>query len=350
MKKLILLSLIMGILSNLPSIVIYKNYSSDKNLKTLRFSMLNDSTATSHEFVKSYMDTINIHYNENKIIIPIQKQIIPALDSISTKEKILVMSDIEGNFEAFYQLLLSNKVIDKNGNWIFSKGQLVIVGDMVDRGDKVHECLYLLYKIDYQAYQAGGRVHYLIGNHDLMLMTGDDRYAHPKYKAMAKSLNQPVKDMYAQDTIIGSWMRSKKIILKINDKLFVHAGISLQLIQNNYTILEINQSFSDFLNHQIMNDRIQFLLRSYGPIWYRGMVMDYKSDLKISQSDFNTILNYFSVNRIFIGHTVVEQISSDYSGKLIRVDVDHYENAQALMITNKSIKVYNLKGEVQEIK
>ena len=78
--------------------------------------------------------------------------------------------------------------------------------------------------------------------------------------------------------------------------------------------------------------------------------MDYKSDLKISQSDFNTILNYFSVNRIFIGHTVVEQISSDYSGKLIRVDVDHYENAQALMITNKSIKVYNLKGEVQEIK
>ena len=57
--------------------------------------------------------------------------------------KLIAVSDIEGNFEKFYKLLNANKVIDKNYNWIFGNGHLVIVGDLVDRGDHVTQCQWL---------------------------------------------------------------------------------------------------------------------------------------------------------------------------------------------------------------
>ena len=34
-------------------------------------------------------------------------------------DKVLAISDIEGNFTGFFSFLLSNKVIDNKGNWIY---------------------------------------------------------------------------------------------------------------------------------------------------------------------------------------------------------------------------------------
>ena len=39
----------------------------------------------------------------------------------------LVISDIEGNFEAFRKLLQGNGVIDENFNWTYGKDHLVLV-------------------------------------------------------------------------------------------------------------------------------------------------------------------------------------------------------------------------------
>ncbi len=41
-------------------------------------------------------------------------------------DKILFLSDIEGEFDALRDLLLANKVINKKYEWIFDKGNLVI--------------------------------------------------------------------------------------------------------------------------------------------------------------------------------------------------------------------------------
>src|SRR5262245_46433407 len=43
-------------------------------------------------------------------------------------KKMLVISDIEGNFEAFRKLLQANGVIDENFNWTYGKDHLVLVG------------------------------------------------------------------------------------------------------------------------------------------------------------------------------------------------------------------------------
>ncbi len=82
--------------------------------------------------------------------------------------KIFVVSDIEGNFQSFCKLLMKNRVIDKYLNWRFDDGHLVIVGDCFDRGDQVIECLWLIYMLEEMALNDGGKVHFILGNHEIM--------------------------------------------------------------------------------------------------------------------------------------------------------------------------------------
>src|SRR5688500_1528714 len=66
-------------------------------------------------------------------------------------KKMLVISDIEGNFAALRKLLQGNNVIDENFNWVFDKGHLVFIGDFVDRGTMVTEVLWLIYSLEEKA-------------------------------------------------------------------------------------------------------------------------------------------------------------------------------------------------------
>ena len=62
-----------------------------------------------------------------------------------------VVSDIEGEFKAFRQLLQGNNIIDENFNWTFGNGHLVLTGDFVDRGTLVTEVLWLIYSLEEKA-------------------------------------------------------------------------------------------------------------------------------------------------------------------------------------------------------
>lgn len=94
--------------------------------------------------------------------------------------KLFLISDVEGEFEGFRNLLISNNVMDENYNWTFGKGHMVICGDLFDRGNEVPECLWLIYKLEQGAKTKGGYVHTLLGNHDIMNLSGDLRYVQPK--------------------------------------------------------------------------------------------------------------------------------------------------------------------------
>jgi len=96
-------------------------------------------------------------------------------------DNICVISDIHGNFESYITLLKGASVIDGNLRWKFGKGHLVILGDIFDRGEKVTEILWHVFDLEKQALGAGGRVHLILGNHELMVLSGDLRYIHEKY-------------------------------------------------------------------------------------------------------------------------------------------------------------------------
>ena len=90
-------------------------------------------------------------------------------------DNIAALSDIHGQYDLLIELLTNNKIINNDLNWDFGEGHLVIVGDIFDRGGKVNEVLWLIYKLEIQARKMGGRVHFLLGNHDYMDLQGDIR-------------------------------------------------------------------------------------------------------------------------------------------------------------------------------
>ena len=55
------------------------------------------------------------------------------------------MSDPHANLECVISLLQVNKVIDKNLNWIYKKNQLMIIGDIFDRGYDATQIFWLVY-------------------------------------------------------------------------------------------------------------------------------------------------------------------------------------------------------------
>lgn len=277
-------------------------------------------------------------------------------------EKLLVISDIEGNFNAMQGLLLANGVIDKNHDWIYGKGQLILCGDMVDRGKNVIPVLWLIYKLETQAHEAGGHVYFLYGNHEELLISGSTKYVHPKYKYSASSIiakenpKEAFRELLAYPFVLRDWLLQKDSIVKIADVLFVHAGISSKLIEKGFTIDEINKLIRKGISRTPVRPvtlipKIAFLFGGNGPLWYRGMVMDYKDKYKkMEEEELKKILAYFDVNHIVLGHSLVAEVSSDFKRKVFRIDVGHPTEkstgmSQGLLISSNKFYRVNDLGE-----
>ena len=279
--------------------------------------------------------------------------------------KIFAVSDIEGNFNALVSLLQGNSIIDENYNWSFGDGHLVINGDLVDRGEFVTQVLWLLYKLEQQALAQNGMVHVILGNHENMNIKGRTDYAQDKYVASAKIIsneddpNKALRYIFSQDSELGAWLRTKNSIERIGDIIFVHAGLSPELVEYDFSFQQINDSIRAYLDFQtgdIENENTQFLFRSFGPLWFRGMVMDYKDYYKkTTEEQVDSILAEYDASNIVISHTIVDSVSTDYNGKIVRIDIHQPSekktgNAQALLIENNIYYRVNDLGLKEKLK
>ena len=271
-------------------------------------------------------------------------------ETYNLPDKIIVISDIEGNFDAFSSFLLNNKVIDNNYNWIFGNGHLLLNGDFVDRGKNVTQVLWLIYKLENQADKQGGKVHYILGNHEIMNFQGNANYNKKKYKRVAQLISKndnitvATKFMYSDKTELGKWLRSKNVIEKIGNYLFVHAGISPEILKYSVSISDINRIARDNWDKNLYdeeeNNKVEnFITGKKGIYWYRGLAQDYKYYEKIKETELNKVLKYYQADKIIFGHTVVEDITKEFKGKTINIDVKHgeeknSEKTKGLLIEN----------------
>ncbi len=155
--------------------------------------------------------------------------------------KLLVLSDIEGNFGAFRKLLQANKVIDEKFKWKFDNGHLVLIGDFFDRGKQVTEVLWLIYSLEEKAKDEGGYVHFILGNHEIMNLSNDLRFVPQKYIDNSSLLNKKYVSLYDENSELGRWLRTKNIVEKIGNNLFAHGGISAQMNKLSMSVSNINQ-------------------------------------------------------------------------------------------------------------
>lgn len=262
-------------------------------------------------------------------------------------KKMFIISDIEGNFRSFHKLLMKAKVIDKYFHWIFKDNHLVIVGDCFDRGEEVTECLWLIYSLEEKAKKDKGHVHFILGNHEIMNMNGDWRYVHPKY---AQRTNGSATALYGGNNELWRWLRTKNIIEKIGDILFVHAGVAIELVQQKLSVNEINDIARPYYTKagETFTDPTLSLL--YGsdtsPFWYRGYYLGTASEEQIDAT-----LNHFKVKTIVTGHTIVSRVDSFYNGKVINVNTNHVSgNSEGLLISRNKFYRVPFIGKKEQIK
>ncbi|RFS23543.1 metallophosphoesterase [Chitinophaga silvatica] len=239
-------------------------------------------------------------------------------------EKLYVLSDIEGEFDAGYKLLLAGGVIDPSGNWTFGKGHLVIAGDLFDRGTQVLPWLWLLYTLEDKAVAAGGQVHVILGNHDIMQLAGDFRYTDARYFKYAWLMGRELKQLFGEDSELGRWLRSKNVVEKIGDLLVMHAGMSPALNSKQLSLTQINDITRPLLGvpRKQMPDSLQVFFNGNSPFWYRG----YFYEPVASMATIDSTLKQYGCKHIIVGHTITDTvIVKRFDGKVIGVDVDQHE-------------------------
>ncbi len=235
--------------------------------------------------------------------------------------KFVAISDIHGQYDLFQVLMKEHKIIDEDDNWIYGDGHLVIVGDVFDRGDQVTETLWALYKLEKQAKAAGGKVHVLLGNHELMILHGDIRYIHPKYRFTTGSFGIEYPKLYDENTVLGRWLRSKNISTVINGIGFVHGGFSKSVIDKESSLQVLNNTFKEQVmsNNDLdegKDDLLSMLYFENGPLWYRGYANPEGFDL----DQVEVILNTLGLERIIVGHTSMPRIVPLHQGRIILID------------------------------
>lgn len=269
-------------------------------------------------------------------------------------DSLFVVSDIEGNFEALRKLLHSNKIIDRDFNWTFGKGQLVINGDVFDRGQQVTECLWLIYSLEEKAAAAGGYVHFILGNHEIMNLAGDHRYVHAKYKTVSAKMQ--LAQLYGPGTELGKWLRTKNIMEKIGGLLFVHGGISREINNMMGDIKTLNQLARNYYDStaemiRSIDKRAYPLFASKtSPFWYRRYY-DEDAPERIPVSVVDSTLEKFGVSRIITGHTIIaDTVSAHYDNRVINTDTPHAKgSSEGLYIKNEVFYRADISGRKQKL-
>lgn len=246
-------------------------------------------------------------------------------------EKTLVVSDLHGSLDALVAVLRGNKVIDDQLHWIYGKNQLVFLGDALDRGRDDNGIVWLLYKLEQEAEDSGGRLDFLLGNHEDLVLRDDIRYVNEAHLLFTAKAGIPYAELYGADTELGRWIRDSYLALMVGDNLFVHAGLSLKMAQENYKLGEINELVSRYIgyptrNRNNMHPRNESLFGSEGPLWYRGLVVDSKKYAPIQSEDLDKVLDYYNAKRIIVGHSEVDDVEWRYDGRVIAVNVKHRKN------------------------
>jgi len=274
----------------------------------------------------------------------------------------MAIGDLHGEFDTFKNFLISNKIMDENYHWTFGDGHLVLIGDVFDRGSKVTECLWLLYNLENEASMQNGQVHMILGNHEIMEIMQDKRYLNEKYLDLFNRLRINYSDYYGEKSELGKWLRNQNAIIQLNNILFVHGGISHELLEKNLSISDINKIVRNVINQSIPktdNELEEYILGGLGPLWYRGYLKLSNAYYKTTgqKFDFNEqklddILKYYKVSKIVFANTNVNEILPLYHNKLIGIDIPFSEKnieLQGLYYDGKDFYKAHSNGEMDLI-
>jgi len=339
--------------------------------------------------------------------------------------RVVAVGDTHGSYLETRALLLELRLIDTEDAWIGGKAHLVFLGDLLDRGRDERALLDMVRRLQPAAESAGGRVHVLLGNHEAMNLVGDLRYVTPQgfldfadfaapgdrdaawtsyHRSMRgaaltkEELRQAFDEAHPPGYFgrmralgpggeYGEWLLDQQAILKINDVVFVHAGLTeaiaaLGLDETNRRVVSDIRDFAE--QRALLEEEDAVLpfatftevmraagalaadptiggngrartaalgLREFldsiavlpdGPLWYRGNSLE---DERIERERVEQCLALLDARAMAVGHTMTRSggIQSRFDGSIFRTDVGLYKRGrpQALVFEDGDARVFD---------
>ncbi len=191
----------------------------------------------------------------------------PSASSASSPARIVAVSDVHGAYDSLVSILKASELLDDKLAWSGGRATLVVVGDVLDRGSGSRRVLELLMRLEGEASAAGGRAQLVLGNHEVMNLTGELDYvtsedyaayaaeesASERAEALARFRAAHPSAAGGDDTLAadfarryppgffaqraafssggkyGAWLLRHPVLAVLGDTVFVHGGLPAQL-------------------------------------------------------------------------------------------------------------------------
>jgi len=183
--------------------------------------------------------------------------------------RIVSIGDVHGALDSFTAILQEVGLVDKDLHWSGGNSILVQTGDILDRGPHVRDAMDLLMRLQEEAPRFGGEVIVILGNHEAMNLvsylidtTADDSAAfvdegsekrrdeawdawrkmrielaeqldadRPRFDREAWEEAHPLgyverMEALGPDGTYGGWLRGLPAAVRIDNMLFMHAGLN----------------------------------------------------------------------------------------------------------------------------
>lgn len=280
---------------------------------------------------------------------------------LTTTARIVAIGDVHGAFDRFRALLRETGVIDGRDRWVGGTTILVQTGDVLDRGPDSRRVLDLLMRLERDAQRAGGRVHALLGNHEIMRMVGHLRdVSAAEYAAFRDGQSrQRLDELYEmirtqrgeqaaagkepfdekefrtafyRDNAVGlvelvrafratgqygAWLRRREVMVRINGDVFMHGGLSGEVAALGCQGLVAAARQELASGPALAPAPLPLLSGEEGPLWYRAL-----ANGTLDTPAVDALLDTFGARRIIVGHTVTKtmRITPLHGGRVIALD------------------------------
>jgi len=217
----------------------------------------------------------------------------PAPAAQPRAQRVVAIGDVHGSLDSLTAILQAAELIDPQRRWIGGRTRLVQTGDILDRGAAVREVMELFMRLEDEARRAGGRVDVLFGNHEGMNVLRDPRdvsaeafesfadkdsesrrsRAYSTHATLARRAGQELNrndwlrerppgyleylEAMGPSGRYGRWLRARKPVAKIDDSIFMHAGIP---VASTASVDEVNRTIEREI--RIFDDAVSTLQES----------------------------------------------------------------------------------------
>jgi hypothetical protein len=280
-------------------------------------------------------------------------------------ERVVAVADVHGAYDQFVAILRAAEIIDADGHWAGGHTHFVQTGDLVDRGPDSRKVLDLVMRLEQEAPRAGGRVYPLLGNHEVAVMLGDVRSTSPaEYESFQTPDSEAARERYYERRLTdkrlqatasgqalndaafraeflkktplgfverqvafgptgeyGKWLRQHNAVVRINQVVFVHGGISPSTAQLGCkTINErVRADLTKDIEKTLSSPLSSLAASPDGPLWYRGLS---QLDENSFAPQIDSVLSRLKARAMVGGHTVMAggHIAVRFRGKVFQID------------------------------